>query len=104
MMVDTHPVTNAQYADYLGKSQYCELQYKCQLFSIFSIENAERMENCPWKMMFLYLKWPFILQFEVPPEGQRQLAQAELRERAAQAWLGGEASDVRLSGRRPCVL
>ena len=24
--------------------EYCELQYKCHLFSIFSIENAERME------------------------------------------------------------
>ena len=24
-----------------------ELQYKCQLLSISSIENAERMENCP---------------------------------------------------------
>ena len=26
---------------------YCELQYKCQLFSICSIENAKIMENCP---------------------------------------------------------
>ena len=25
----------------------CKLQYKCQLFSKFLIENAERMENCP---------------------------------------------------------
>ena len=28
-------------------NKYCELQYKCQLFSNFSIENAERMENFP---------------------------------------------------------
>ena len=27
--------------------EYSELQYKCQLSSNFSIENAERMENCP---------------------------------------------------------
>ena len=26
---------------------YCKLQYKCQLLSNVSIENAERMENCP---------------------------------------------------------
>ena len=26
---------------------YCELQYKCQFFSNFSIENAERVENFP---------------------------------------------------------
>ena len=31
----------------------------------FSIENAERVENCPWGMMGLYFeKWPFLL--EVP--------------------------------------
>ena len=33
---------------------YCELQYKCQLSSEFSVENAETMENYPWKMMILY--------------------------------------------------
>ena len=27
--------------------EYCELQHKCQLFLIFYIENAERMENFP---------------------------------------------------------
>ena len=29
------------------RSKYCDLQYKCQLFLEFSIENAEMMENCP---------------------------------------------------------
>ena len=23
------------------------------------------MENCPWKVLILYVKWPIILQFEV---------------------------------------
>ena len=26
---------------------YCELQYKCRLLFDFSVENAERVENCP---------------------------------------------------------
>ena len=30
---------------------YCELQYKILLLGELSIENAERMENFPWKMM-----------------------------------------------------
>ena len=42
-----------------------ELQNKCTLFSKFSIENAEIMENCPEKRWFSIEKWPFILQFEV---------------------------------------
>ena len=37
-----------------GCYKYCELQYKCQNNFEFSIENAETMENCPWKMMILY--------------------------------------------------
>ena len=40
--------------DFEKAEMYCELQYKCQLVSEFSIENAERMENCPWKTMILY--------------------------------------------------
>ena len=43
-----------------------ELQYKCQLFPIFSIGNAERMENCP-SNDFLLKKRSIILQFEVKP-------------------------------------
>ena len=31
----------------LLEDAYCELQYKCQLLLEFSIEIAERMENCP---------------------------------------------------------
>ena len=27
--------------------QYCELQYKCHLSPNFSIENAQKMDNCP---------------------------------------------------------
>ena len=34
----------------------CELQHKCQLFSEVSIENAEILWNCPWKMMGFVLK------------------------------------------------
>ena len=37
-------------------SKYCELQHKCQLCFDRSIENAEIMENCPWKMMIFYRK------------------------------------------------
>ena len=33
-----------------------KLQYQCQLFSKLSIEHAEIMKNCPWKMMILYWK------------------------------------------------
>ena len=35
-------------------TKYCELQHQCQTDFEFSIENAERMENCPWTMMVLY--------------------------------------------------
>ena len=40
---DRHDVADQQ-AD---GSATCELQYKCQLFLEFSIENAEIMENSP---------------------------------------------------------
>ena len=33
---------------------YCELQYKCQLFSMFSIRKAVTMENLPWKMTYFH--------------------------------------------------
>ena len=33
----------------LSDGLYCKLQYKGQLFLEFSIENAEIMENFPWK-------------------------------------------------------
>ena len=47
--------------------KYCELQYKCQLFPEFSIENAEIVENCPCKMMICIERRPIIFQFEVWP-------------------------------------
>ena len=52
-----------------------ELQYISRRFSELSIENAERVDNCPWKMMILYLKMAIYLQFEVrsgvePREGR----------------------------------
>ena len=37
-------------------TRYCELQHKRQLLGVFSIGNAERMENFPSKTMILYLK------------------------------------------------
>ena len=36
---------NTQEFQWHQDNQYCELQYR--ILSIFSIENAERMENCP---------------------------------------------------------
>ena len=44
---------------------YCKLQYKWPTHLEFSIENAERMKNSPWKMMILYWKVAICLQFEV---------------------------------------
>ena len=42
---------------------YPELQYLCQIFSIFPIENAERMENLHWKRWFSILKWPLLFDY-----------------------------------------
>ena len=33
------------------RSTYCKLQYKCNMPCNVLIENAEQMENCPWKMV-----------------------------------------------------
>ena len=43
--------------------RYCELQYKCHNKNEFSIENAEIMANCPWKMMIFY--WKMAIYFAI---------------------------------------
>ena len=48
--------------------EYCELQYKCHPLSNISIENAERMENCPWKTMILY--WKVAIYFAIRGTGR----------------------------------
>ena len=45
----------------------CELQYKCQQISEFFFENAERVENCPWKMMIFYWKLRLFCNSRYPP-------------------------------------
>ena len=54
--------TNPYEAAALQEGSYWELQYKCKNSSI---ENAEIMENCPWKTIIRILIWPILLQFEV---------------------------------------
>ena len=48
-----HRMLDAEHTEVHAELQ-CELQYKCHLVSSFSIETAERMENCLWKMMIFY--------------------------------------------------
>ena len=47
-----------------------ELQYQCRFRFEFSIGNAEKMENCPWKMMIFY--WKMADSYEIQGKHTKQ--------------------------------